>query len=168
MQKQWIKAWNSLGKGYNFVVNIKLLSIDPHLVERAVAIMKKTLPKKIGKKRKARIVNGGSEASLFLQILEKRRKTDLTGRPITMEDARSYQFAHILPKGMFPEYRLNPENIILVNSIEQHEWVDKTVSGNKGYFRSCVEKWTARKILAQIWNHPILYPLRNEWCLPLS
>jgi len=63
---------------------------------------------------------------------------------------------------MFPEYRLNPDNIILVDSIEQHEWVDRTVAGSKEYFRSCVKKGTARKILAQIWNHPILYPLRNE------
>lgn len=79
-----------------------------------------------------------------------------------MEEVRSYQFAHILPKGMFPEYRLNPENIILVDSIEQHERVDKTVSRNKDYFRSCVDKGTAREILAQIWNHPILYPLREK------
>ena len=79
-----------------------------------------------------------------------------------MEEARSYQFAHILPKGMFPEYRLNPENIILVDSIEQHERVDKTVSGNKDYFRSCVDKGAAREILAQIWNLPILYPLREK------
>ena len=127
--------------------------------------MKKTPIKKIWRKRRARIANGGSESSLFLKILEKRQKTDLTGRPITVEDARSYQFAHILPKGMFPEYRLNPDNIILVDSIEQHERVDKTVAGSKEFFRSCVEKWTARKILAQIWNHPILYPLREQWLI---
>ena len=124
--------------------------------------MKKTPIKKIWRKRRERIANGGSESSLFLQILQKRGKTDLTGHPITVEDARSYQFAHILPKGMFPEYRLNPDNIVLVDSIEQHEWVDKTVAGSKEFFRSCVERWTARKILAQIWNHPILYPLREQ------
>ena len=127
--------------------------------------MKKTPIKKIWRKRKERIANGGSESSLFLKILDKRQKTDLTGRPITVEDARSYQFAHILPKGMFPEYRLNPDNIVLVDSIEQHEWVDKTVAGSKEFFRSCVEKGTARKILAQIWNHPILYPLREQWLI---
>ena len=77
---------------------------------------------------------------LFFANFAKRGKTDLTGRPITVEDARSYQFAHILPKGMFPEYRLNPDNIVLVDSIEQHERVDKTVAGSKEFFRSCVEK----------------------------
>lgn len=87
-----------------------------------------------------RIAKGGSESSLFLQILKKRGKTDLTGRPITVEEARSYQFAHILPKGMYPELRLNPNNIILVDSIEQHEWVDKTVAGAKAWFYSCVER----------------------------
>ena len=127
--------------------------------------MEKTPIKKIWKKRRERIANGGSESSLFLKILQKRGKTDLTGCPITVEDARSYQFAHILPKGMFPEYRLNPDNIILVDSIEQHERVDKTVAGSKEFFRSCVEKGMARKILAQIWNHPILYPLREQWLI---
>lgn len=151
MQKQWIKAWNSLGKGYNFVVNIKLLSIDPHLVERAVAIMKKTLPKKIGKKRKARIVNGGSEASLFLDIIKKRKKTDLTGKPISEENARSRQFAHILPKGMYPELRLNPNNIIIVDSIEQHERVDQKVSGFKAGYYEMVKKWTAIQALRDAW-----------------
>lgn len=151
MQKQWIKAWNSLGKGYNFVVNIKLLSIDPHLVERAVAIMKKTLPKKIGKKRKARIVNGGSEASLFLGILKKRKNTDLTGKPISEENARSRQFAHILPKGMYPELRLNPNNIIIVDSIEQHERVDQRVAGFKAEYYEMVKKWTAIQALRDAW-----------------
>lgn len=151
MQKQWIKAWNSLGKGYNFVVNIKLLSIDPHLVERAVAIMKKTLPKKIGKKRKARIVNGGSEASLFLDIIKKRKKTDLTGKPISEENARSRQFAHILPKGMYPELRLNPNNIIIVDSIEQHERVDQRVAGFKAEYYEMVKKWTAIQALRDAW-----------------
>lgn len=151
MQKQWIKAWNSLGKGYNFVVNIKLLSIDPHLVERAVAIMKKTLPKKIGKKRKARIVNGGSEASLFLDILKKRKNTDLTGKPISEENARSRQFAHILPKGMYPELRLNPNNIIIVDSIEQHERVDQRVAGFKAEYYEMVKKWTAIQALRDAW-----------------
>lgn len=151
MQKQWIKAWNSLGKGYNFVVNIKLLSIDPHLVERAVAIMKKTLPKKIGKKRKARIVNGGSEASLFLGILKKRKNTDLTGKPISEENARSRQFAHILPKGMYPELRLNPNNIIIVDSIQQHERVDQRVAGFKAEYYEMVKKWTAIQALRDAW-----------------
>ena len=146
------KAWNSQHKDYNFDVNIKLISIDSHLVERAIAIMKKTLPKKIGRKRKARIANGGSEASLFLDILKKRKKTDLTGKPITEENARSRQFAHILPKWMYPELRLNPNNIIIVDSIQQHERVDQRVAGFKAEYYEMVKKWTAIQALRNAWD----------------
>ncbi|MDO4713859.1 MAG: hypothetical protein Q4B28_04355 [bacterium] len=103
-----------------------------------------------------------------MEILEKRGKTDLSGRPITAEDARSYQFAHILPKGMYPELRLNPDNIILVDSIEQHEWVDKTVAGAKAWFFDWVKRGVAIQHLNQIWNNPILHPLRAEGKLPLG
>ena len=113
--------------------------------------MKKTLPKKIGKKRKARIVNGGSEASLFLGILKKRKNTDLTGKPISEENARSRQFAHILPKGMYPELRLNPNNIIIVDSIEQHERVDQRVAGFKAEYYEMVKKWTEIQALRDAW-----------------
>lgn len=151
MQKPVKKPWNSLDKGYTFSVNIKLLSIDSHLLERAIAVMKKTLPKKIGKKRQARIANGGSESSLFLGILKKRKKTDLTGKPISEENARSRQFAHILPKGIYPELRLNPNNIIIVDSIEQHERVDQRVSGFKAEYYEMVRKWTAIQALHDDW-----------------
>lgn len=114
--------------------------------------MKKTPIKKIGRKRRARIANGWSESSLFLQILETRGKTDLTGRPITPEDARSYQFAHILPKGMYPEYRLNPSNIILIDSIEQHERVDREVAGEKKQFEDAVKNDEAIEILRYLRN----------------
>lgn len=146
------KPWNSQHKDYNFSVNIKLLSIDSHLIERAIAVMKKTLPKKIGKKRKARIANGGSEASLFLDILKKRKKTDLTEKPISEENARSRQFAHILPKGMYPELRLNPNNIIIVDSIEQHERVDQRVAGFKAEYYEMIKKWTAIQALRNAWD----------------
>lgn len=145
------KAWNSQHKDYNFDVNIKLISIDSHLVERAIAVMKKTLPKKIWRKRKARIANGGSEASLFLDILKKRKKTDLTEKPISEENARSRQFAHILPKGMYPELRLNPNNIIIVDSIEQHERVDQRVAGFKAEYYEMIKKWTAIQALRNAW-----------------
>ena len=129
--------------------------------------MKKTPIKKIWRKRRERIANGGSESSLFLQILQKRGKTDLTGRPITVEDARSYQFAHILPKGMFPEYRLNPDNIVLVDSIEQHQRVDRTVARNKAIFKDWIDRGVARQHLAEIREHPIIKPLREAGKLPI-
>jgi hypothetical protein len=39
--------------------------------------------------------------------------------------------AHGLPKGAYPEFRNNVNNIVYVDSIEQHERVDKTIAGKK-------------------------------------
>ena len=104
--------------------------------------------KKIWKKRRERVTNGGSESSLFLQIFKQRGgKTDLVDNSISEEELQSFQFAHILPKGMYPEYRLNPENIVFVDSIEQHQWVDRMVAGNKAIFKDLVDRWLARKRL---------------------
>jgi hypothetical protein len=69
-----------------------------------------------------------SERALFLRLIKERKRTDTSGRPITEENAQSFQFAHILPKGMYPELRLNPNNIIIVDSINQHHRVDKMVA----------------------------------------
>ena len=107
--------------------------------------------KKIWKKRRERVANGGSESSLFLQIFRQRRgKTDLVDNTISEEELQSFQFAHILPKGMYPEYRLNPENIIFVDSIEQHQRGDRMVAGNKAIFKDLVDRWLARKRLREM------------------
>mgnify|MGYP001681059462 CR=1 FL=1 len=107
--------------------------------------------KKIWKKRRNRVANGGSESSLFLQIFKKRgEKTDLLDNTISEEELQSFQFAHILPKGMYPEYRLNPENIVFVDSIEQHQRVDRMVAGNKAIFKDLVDRWLARKRLREM------------------
>lgn len=109
--------------------------------------------KKIWKKRRNRVANGGSESSLFLQIFKKRgEKTDLLDNTISEEELQSFQFAHILPKGMYPEYRLNPENIVFVDSIEQHQRVDRMVAGNKAIFKDLVDRWLARKRLREMWD----------------
>lgn len=109
--------------------------------------------KKIWKKRRERVTNGGSESSLFLQIFKQRGgKTDLVDNSISEEELQSFQFAHILPKGMYPEYRLNPENIVFVDSIEQHQRVDRMVAGNKAIFKDLVDRWLARKRLREIWD----------------
>ena len=109
--------------------------------------------KKIWKKRRERVANGGSESSLFLQIFKQRGgKTDLVDNSISEEELQSFQFAHILPKGMYPEYRLNPENIIFVDSIEQHQRVDRTVARNKAIFKDLVDRWLARKRLRGMWD----------------
>lgn len=107
--------------------------------------------KKIWKKRRERVANGGSESSLFFQIFRQRRgKTDLVDNTISEEELQSFQFAHILPKGMYPEYRLNPENIVFVDSIEQHQRVDRMVAGNKAIFKDLVDRWLARKRLREM------------------
>ena len=107
--------------------------------------------KKIWKKRRERVANGGSESSLFLQIFKKRgKKTDLLDNIYSEEELQSFQFAHILPKGMYPEYRLNPENIVFVDSIEQHQRVDRMVAGNKAIFKDLVDRWLARKRLREM------------------
>ena len=107
--------------------------------------------RKIWKKRRERVSNGGSESSLFLQIFKKRgEKTDLLDNTISEEELQSFQFAHILPKGMYPEYRLNPENIVFVDSIEQHQRVDRMVAGNKAIFKDLVDRWLARKRLREM------------------
>lgn len=107
--------------------------------------------RKIGKKRRERVTTGGSESSLFFQIYEKRGwKSDLTNTYYNKEELQSFQFAHILPKGMYPEYRLNPENIVFVDSIEQHQWVDRMVAGNKAIFKDLVDRWLARKRLREM------------------
>ena len=109
--------------------------------------------RKIWKKRRERVSNGGSESSLFLQIFRQRRgKTDLVDNTISEEELQSFQFAHILPKGMYPEYRLNPENIIFVDSIEQHQRVDRMVAGNKAIFKDLIDRWLARKHLREMWD----------------
>ena len=109
--------------------------------------------RRIWKKRRERVANGGSETSLFLQIFKKRgKKTDLMDNVYSEEELQSFQFAHILPKGMYPEYRLNPENIVFVDSIEQHQRVDRMVAGNKAIFKDLVDRWLARKCLREMWD----------------
>ena len=124
--------------------------------------------RKIWKKRRERVTTGGSESSLFFQIYEKRGwKSDLTNTYYNKEELQSFQFAHILPKGMYPEYRLNPENIVFVDSIEQHQWVDRMVARNKAIFKDWIDRGVARQHLAEMREHPIIKPLREAGKLPL-
>lgn len=69
---------------------------------------------------------------------------------------------------MYPEYRLNPENIVFVDSIEQHQWVDLTVARNKAIFKDWIDRGVARQHLAEMREHPIIKPLRAAGKLPLG
>lgn len=69
-------------------------------------------------------------------------KSDLTGKFYHKEDLQSFQFAHALPKGTYPLYRNNVNNIVFVDSIEQHERVDSMVRGRKYEIELKVKEWT--------------------------
>lgn len=87
---------------------------------------------KIWQKHKRRIANWWSELITFEQKRkENKGKSDLTGRYYSKEDLQSFQFAHALPKGTYPLYRNNVNNIVFVDNIQQHHWVDSMVAGRK-------------------------------------
>ena len=48
--------------------------------------------------------------------------SEISGKPLVGKNHMMYhwQFAHILPKGAYPKYRLNPENIMLM-TWEEHQ-----------------------------------------------
>jgi len=63
------------------------------------------------------------ELDLFKEIwLERIHYSELTGKPLSFYQWHS-QFAHILPKGKYPEARLDKENIILLTP-EEHSLYD--------------------------------------------
>ena len=97
--------------------------------------------KKIGRRHKERIARGGSETTTFLLKWKRNQgKTDLTGKFIRYEDLASYMFAHALPKGMYEEFRNNINNIVFVDSIEQHHRVDQQIAGKKYLVQQLVLK----------------------------
>lgn len=78
---------------------------------------------KICKQEKVRnkAKKGKGEKELFLRIWAKRpHKSELSGEPLPLFDA--WCFSHILPKGAYPELRLEEENIVLLTRQEHYEW----------------------------------------------
>lgn len=64
-----------------------------------------------------------TEKDIFLEIWEEREHvSELTGAALTSEPLAQY-FAHILPKGTYPELRLKKDNIILV-TLDEHYQID--------------------------------------------
>lgn len=94
------------------------------------------------KRRKA---DWWTETSIFLFVYKKFcGRSCLTGRYYDIEDLQAWQFAHILPKWMYPQLRLDPNNIIFVDDIQQHERVDRKVRKIwKLDFFNFVKKWIA-------------------------
>lgn len=96
---------------------------------------------KIGRKHNERIANGGSERATFLKkYWSNNCKSDLTGKFYTLENLASYQFAHALPKGTYPEFRNNVNNIVFVDNIAQHHRVDSQIAGKKYLVQELVLK----------------------------
>ena len=105
-------------------------------------MIKKSPLKPIWRKHKERMAKWLDERTTFkIKWLRNYGKTDLTGKYFTIESVQPFQFAHALPKGMFPEYRNNPNNIIYVDSIEQHERLDSITAGNKYLVEALVIRW---------------------------
>lgn len=109
--------------------------------------------KKIWIKHKERIASGWSEAVTFkIKWLKNNHKSDLTGKYYRLEDLASYMFAHALPKGMYPEFRNNVNNIVFVDSIEQHNRVDRTTAGKKFLVEQLVMHWELIPRLKKQWD----------------
>lgn len=114
--------------------------------------------RKIWKKRQARIDNWLSELNTFQTVYDRARSISELSWEYVYE-ARVRCFAHILPKWTYPKLRNDPNNIIFVKNIEEHELVDHFVAHNKKVFFDLVENWTAIKKL----RHDFLvYKKQNE------
>lgn len=75
---------------------------------------------------------GTGEKKLFMQIWQEREHVSFvpaeTGRPLLLlppgHPQWHWQFAHVLPKGLYGKARLSKENIVLLTP-GQHELYDK-------------------------------------------
>jgi len=66
-----------------------------------------------------------NQAHLFSIIWEEREhKSEISGLPLHGKGHSQWhwQFSHILPKGLYPSYRLKKENIILMTPEEHQLW----------------------------------------------
>jgi len=79
-------------------------------------------PKPVTKKSKPT-----GEGVLFQALWNTRpRKSFITGEPLG-DEAKTWYFAHVLPKSTYPEMRLYDKNIVFL-TLEQHEIWDHTDS----------------------------------------
>lgn len=71
-------------------------------------------------KPKKKAYKSTGERALFIEIWnERKRESFLTGEKLPFTFDFRY-FAHVLPKGGYPSYRLNKENIVLLLPSEHH------------------------------------------------
>lgn len=89
------------------------------------------------------------EARLFELIAEQRRASDgycySQVNPATRLVEKGHpdwakQFSHILPKGAYPEYRLDPRNIVMCSAEEHRMWGEERTTFRKSPYT----KWIFR------------------------
>ena len=119
-------VWNKPTKRQPKTTRNKETNRAPSTVWNKEKPQKATAPKSWGLKRKK---DPTGEKELFEKISKTRNKCEVCGKNIKVFKTRC--FAHILPKGTFPKYRLYENNIAVVCSIRCHQEVDRRVAGNK-------------------------------------
>ena len=105
--------------------------------------MKKSPLKKIWKKRR----NRKSESEVFKEISKRWHICEVCWWPLRWlywdptREYYAYMFAHLLSKWLYPEYRVNLNNIFLVCSIECHTELDLLTAWKKIRIRDKLDKW---------------------------
>jgi hypothetical protein len=92
---------------------------------RKPLIPKKTIKPISAKKKES--LKGRSEMDVFLEIWDKRPHTsELSGEQLLPKGHAKWhwQFLHVLPKGTFPELRLESDNVLL-GLPEEHDHQDR-------------------------------------------
>lgn len=124
------KGWKkdlALGKAGEMPEKKKPEKKEPKPLQRKTPLPRPTKPiAQIGKKKKARILEEGSEVDLFRKIWNERQHfCEECGEPVKgaflgKSLIKPQCFSHKLPKGMYPRFRLLDQNIDLVCSMECH------------------------------------------------
>lgn len=78
---------------------------------------KKGPKKKSGLKR-----NPTGEAEVFKEIWSERRRVSFISKEPLGNEARTWYFAHVIPKGKYPAFRLYKKNIVLLTFKEHEIW----------------------------------------------
>jgi hypothetical protein len=74
------------------------------------------------KKEKKEPIGLNGEMGVFLKIWSERpHKSEVSGEDLG-NILKPIFFSHLLPKGSYPEYRFNPDNIMLKTAQEHHDW----------------------------------------------
>lgn len=71
------------------------------------------------------------QRDMFYRIrVERNGKCEATGK--VLHEPLAYYFAHVLPKGLYPNYKYEPRNVIMVSTMALHATVDSLRSWHYG------------------------------------